>query len=55
MTPSRDTSIKKILKVLLYLSIMSNSLLAFEKVEYLADSIIQKDGNYIMGTSKNSS
>ncbi len=38
---------KKILTILLYLSIMSNSLLAFEKVEYLADSIIQKDGNYI--------
>jgi hypothetical protein len=38
---------KKILMILLYLSIISNSLLAFEKVEYLADSIIQKDGNYI--------
>ena len=38
---------KKIFMILLYLSIMSNSLSAFEKVNYLTDSIIQKSGNYI--------
>ncbi len=33
--------------LLVYIGIVSNTLLAFEKVEYLADSIIQKDGNYV--------
>ncbi len=38
---------KKIIAILFSVFIVSSSLFAIEKVEYIADSLIQKDGNYI--------
>ena len=38
---------KKIIAILFSVFIASSSLFAIEKVEYIADSIMQKDGNYI--------